>query len=158
REIAWCVRRNLIGRVALFHFGQWPKFADPWFDPNLTGEGAPGRVVHRERIVGAPHVTSNGEAERPPRRLSGASLGLRSSGTLSALPDHGSRTARAMVRGTGVAAERRHLSSLALPQPRDCTRPRRRAKGPAHRSRRGRMLPLTQRRNPTNSASVIAPR
>src|SRR5439155_25005359 len=62
------------------------------------------------------------------------------------------------VRGAGVAVERGHPSSLALPPPRAGAQLRRKAKGPAQRSHRSRMLARTQRRNPTNSASVIAPR
>ncbi len=44
------------------------------------------------------HAVPNGEAERPRRSLAGASLGLRSSGALSALPHDLSRTAPAIVR------------------------------------------------------------
>jgi hypothetical protein len=43
-------------------------------------------------------ATSNGEIERPPRSTAGASIACRSSGVLSALLDHGSRTAPMIVR------------------------------------------------------------
>jgi hypothetical protein len=43
-------------------------------------------------------LTSNGEIERPPGSAAGASIGRRSSGVLSALLDHGSRTAPMIVR------------------------------------------------------------
>jgi hypothetical protein len=45
----------------------------------------------------------------------GASIGVRSQGAQSAHLPKSSRPARAMVRGTGVAGKRTHLSSLALP-------------------------------------------
>ena len=67
--------------------------------------------AHEDRVP--TRRASNGEAERPRRSLAGVSLGLRSSGALSALPHDLSRTAPAIVRSHPTD---HHCARAALPR------------------------------------------